>query len=147
MPVPPAIPAGEEPSTGALAYVGDAVYTLLVRSLVVSRGPAKQRELHARSVEAVRAAAQARSLERLEPYLTGDERAIVRRARNSRIGRGGGGTSAERHQATALEALFGYLYLGGRLSRLDRLFGILTSSDESIPGGEDSERHTPQAYA
>lgn len=141
----PAPPSGLDPdrlSPGALAYVGDAVYTLLVRSLVVAAGPAKQRDLHARCVTAVRAEAQARSLAALDRDLTAGEREIVRRARNARIGKGGGGTPAERHHATALEALFGYLYLAGSLARLGELFTVLAASQEGLAGGEGDERPT-----
>ncbi|OGS69471.1 MAG: hypothetical protein A2Y96_01785, partial [Firmicutes bacterium RBG_13_65_8] len=127
MPPPPRFDAGELPPA-ALAYVGDAVFTLLVRSLLVGRGPARQSELHAESVRAVRAAAQARALSQLEPHLTDEERGVARRARNAHVGRGGAGTQAERHFATGLEALFGYLYLSGRIERLTALFKTLASS-------------------
>jgi ribonuclease-3 family protein len=146
LPHPPPVDAGQL-SPAALAYVGDAIYTLLVRSLLVGRGPAKQSELHARSVAAVRAPAQARALDRLEAHLTDEERTIVRRARNAHVGRGGGGTGAERHYATGLEALFGYLYLSGRIERLMALFDIIASPAWGFPGGDDGERRAPKTHS
>ena len=143
LPHPPPADAGQI-SPAALAYVGDAVYTLLVRSLLVGRGPARQSELHVRSVAAVRAPAQARALDKLEAHLTGEERTIVRRARNAHVGRGGGGTGAERHFATGLEALFGYLYLSGRIERLLALFDVIASPAGGFPGGDDGDRRAPE---
>jgi hypothetical protein len=62
------------------------------------------------------------------------------------VGRGGGGTQAERHFATGLEALFGYLYLSGRIERLTALFETLASSAEGFPGGYDNERRAPKTH-
>lgn len=124
----------------ALAYVGDAVYSLFVREHVVRRGPAKGRHLHQATVCEVRAAAQARSLASLEDQLTEQERSIVRWARNAKASRGRGSTVAQRHQATAFEALLGYLHLTGQNQRLQAL---LTKVVNQVCGtGEDErERH------
>ncbi len=135
---------GELPSAGfdiaelsptALAYVGDAVFTLHVRTRLVTTGGSKSRlELHRLATEDVRAAAQARFLALLEDKLTGEEKSIVRWARNARIGKGGGGTPAERHHATAFEALLGFLYLNGRGDRLAELLGLVANPPPSTGG-------------
>ena len=124
-------------SSTALAYVGDAVYTLWVRTHLVRRGPASQRDLHRLTIGEVRAAAQARSLAVLEDVLTPEEQSIARWARNAKIGKGGGGTAAERHQATAFEALLGHLYLSGQEERLAAVLSAVTLP-ASLAGGTES---------
>ena len=112
-------------SPAALAYVGDAVYTLHVRTGLVAAGCRRQSEMHRLASEDVRAAAQARWLALIEDDLSPGERDVVRWARNARIGKGGGGTPAERHHATAFEALLGHLFLSGQLTRLQELLARL----------------------
>lgn len=127
----------------ALAYVGDAVYTLHVRAHLVCRGPAKQRELHRLASAEVRASAQARSLLELEDKLTAEEKSIVRWARNAKIGKGGGGTPAERHHATAFEALLGHLYLTGQSQRLEELLAAVAEHTASAGGNEFASDPAP----
>jgi ribonuclease-3 family protein len=129
-------PADISPVT--LAYIGDAVYTLHVRTRVACRGPAKQRDLHRLATDEVRAAAQARTLARLEDKLSDEERCVVRWARNAKIGRGGGGTVAERHLATGFEALLGHLYLTGQDARLEELLSAVI--DRADDQAHDHER-------
>lgn len=124
----------------ALAYVGDAVYSLFVREHVVRRGPAKGRHLHQATVCEVRAAAQARSLALLEDQLTQQELSVVRWARNAKASRGRGSTVAQRHQATAFEALLGYLYLTGQNQRLQALLAKV-AKQASRAGEAEHERH------
>lgn len=118
----------------ALAYVGDAVFTLAVRTRLVLGGGLSGREMHSLATGDVRAAAQARALAVLEDYLSREEKDIVRWARNARVGKGGGGTPAERHHATAFEALLGYLYLDGRTARLNELLALLANPAPSAGG-------------
>ena len=68
----------------------------------------------------LRAEAQSEAMERLLPHLTEEEEAAYKRGRNAHTAR----NSAEYHRATGLEALFGYLYLDGRLERIQELFAI-----------------------
>jgi ribonuclease-3 family protein len=102
-----------------LAYIGDAVYELLVRSRVVARGFARTGEIHSQSVRYVRADAQARALKAVEGMLTGEEAEIARRGRNAKSPHSPRGTrmTAYRH-STGLECLVGYLYLKGNPDRL-----------------------------
>lgn len=110
-----------------LAFVGDGVYELMVRERLVSLANRPNKEQHKLSVAQVRAEAQAAAVDRLMPHLTEQELAVYKRGRNAHTSRGGGGY----HKATGLEALFGYLYLSGDLSRVRELF-TLTLGDESV---------------
>ena len=108
-----------------MAYVGDTVHDLYVRSMLLSRGMAVGK-MHRQAVRMVSAGAQARMLERIEPELTQEEADIARRGRNSQAKH-----AAPRHadpadyaHATALEALWGYLYLSGQTQRLDELMKL-----------------------
>lgn len=109
-----------------LAYVGDAVYELLVRTYLVRQGPAKPEQLHREAMKYVRATAQARLVPALEEYLTPAERDILRRGRNARPGHlPRTAAPAEYHSSTALESLLGYLYLQGKGTRLEEIARLL----------------------
>ena len=106
-----------------LAHVGDAVYELLVRDRLTRDGALSVRDQHRRTIEYVTASAQAAALERIAPTLTEEERRTVRRGRNARVhGVPSGCTIAEYHAATALETLFGWLWLRGETARIAELF-------------------------
>ena len=116
-----------------MAYVGDTVHDLYVRSMLLSRGMTVGR-MHRQAVRMVSAGAQARMLERIEPELTQEEADIARRGRNSQAKH-----AAPRHadpadyaHATALEALWGYLYLSGQTQRLDELMKLALTRTEDI---------------
>lgn len=106
-----------------LAFVGDGVYELLVREHLVAQGNCPVRKLHSRKVELVRCQAQAKALESLWPVLSEKERDVALRGRNAHVGHAPKNAAvADYHGATALEALFGYLYLAERGERLRELF-------------------------
>lgn len=107
----------------ALAFLGDAVYGLLVRERLLRQGNSNARRLHAMSVDWVRCEAQARALQTILPLLTEEEQALAHRGRNAHVAHAPRNASVEDyHAATALEALFGALYLEGQLERLRALF-------------------------
>lgn len=110
-----------------LAFVGDGVYELMVRERLVSLANRPNKELHKLSVTQVRAEAQAAALDKLLPHLTEQELAVYKRGRNAHTSRTGDGY----HKATGLEALFGYLYLSGQLSRVRELF-LMTLEEETL---------------
>ena len=111
----------------ALAHVGDAVYELLVRSMLTLRGPAQVQDLHRSTVAFVRAEAQAKAAEKLLPLLSEEEAAVYRRGRNCRVhGIPPHANPGEYHAATGLEALFGWLYLLGKEERVRELFRMIT---------------------
>ena len=106
-----------------LAFVGDAVYTLLVRqSLALSSGY-KTGELNKRASEVVSARGQSERAERILPLLTEEEADIYRRGRNAKkLTRSKNATVAEYTRSTGLEAVVGYLYLTGQTNRIEELF-------------------------
>ena len=107
----------------ALAFAGDAVYELLVRDYVIAACGGRTAELHRRTVSFSNAAFQCAAAKRLLPLLTPEEEAAFRRGRNARLTHvPKNKTQAEYHLATALEALFGYLYIIKDFARLQALF-------------------------
>lgn len=126
---------GELPAL-VLAYVGDAVFELAVRSHLVGRGTVKVNRLHKEAVKYVNAMAQARVLRALEGRLTEEEAAVTRRGRNAKsphIPRSAG--IIEYRQSTALECLIGYLYLKGDTARLGEIIkAALEAAGEEVSG-------------
>ncbi len=97
-------------SAASLAYLGDAVYELYVRSYFLVP-PTRLATYHQKVVAQVRAEAQAAHLRQLEPYLTAQERSIVLRGRNRATGKPKRLSPEIYQQASSLETLIGYLYL------------------------------------
>ena len=117
-------------SSIGLAHMGDAVYELLVRAWLCARGKATGKGLHRATVALVCAPRQAALSQTILPLLTEEEQAVFRRGRNANVHSIPPHASrAQYQQATALEALFGYLYLLGRKDRINRLF-------DAMMGGE-----------
>lgn len=113
-------------STLGLAHLGDAVYELMVRSWLCVQGKATARGLHKAAVHYVAAPAQAQRAEKLLPRLTPEEQDVFRRGRNSSPHTVPQNASRGEYQAaTALEALFGWLYLRGENGRLNELFDVM----------------------
>ena len=109
-----------------LAHIGDAVYEVLVRSWLCARGKATGKGLHRATVELVCAPRQAELSGKILPLLTEEEQAVFRRGRNANVHTIPSHASrAQYAQATALEALFGWLYLKGRQERINYLFGLM----------------------
>ena len=117
-----------------LAHLGDGVYELMVRSWLCLHGKATNAGLHRAAVQYVSAPAQARLARAILPRLTGEEQAVYRRGRNSRTPAIPKRASVgEYHAATALEALFGWLYLQGRTDRLGELFdAMMEEADHAL---------------
>jgi len=116
-----------------MAYVGDTVHDLYVRSMLLSRGMTVGK-MHKQAVRMVSAGAQAKMLCAIEQELTEEEADIARRGRNSQAKH-----AAPRHadpadyaHATGLEALWGYLYLSGRSQRLDELIKLALARTEEL---------------
>ncbi len=109
-----------------LAHLGDAVYELMIRTLLVRSGRATAKGLHKAAVAHVSAPAQAKAAVKLLPYLSDGEMAVYKRGRNTRINSvPRNATLDEYHTSTAFEALFGYLYVKGETDRLNELFEII----------------------
>lgn len=102
-----------------LAYIGDAVYELAVRTLLISQGSVKVNRLHQEAVQYVNAAAQAKALRALEGKLNEREAAVARRGRNTKSAHVPRNADVlDYRQSTALECLIGYLYLKRDTERL-----------------------------
>jgi len=112
-----------------LAYVGDAVFELVVRSRLAAGG-AKVNRLHRGAISLVSAIAMAEYYRKLEPYLTEAEAEVMRRGRNvkSRHVRSAG--VGQYHMSTGFEALVGYLFLSKQEGRLDQLLSLLFEEED-----------------
>ena len=106
--------------TGTLAFIGDAVYELFVRRMLVEAGGHDPEKLHIEAVKYVRAESQAYAIKRLmEGFLSEEEIELVKKARNHKMpNRSRSAGMVEYKLATGLEALIGSLYLAGNESRL-----------------------------
>ncbi len=129
-------------TTPALAYLGDSVLEVCVRTyLVIERGLSTSAHLNSASLDFVRATAQSQAMGRMEPHLTEEEAAVYRRGRN--MGHGNvpkSASVAEYRRATGMETLFGYLHLTGQAERMDYLFrlgfGLIPDPHDTIQSGE-----------
>lgn len=117
-------------SSIGLAHMGDAVYELLVRTYLCAHGKATGKGLHRATVELVRAPRQAELSQKILPILTEEESAVFKRGRNANVHTiAHNATHAEYRQATALEALFGWLYLQNKHERINELFNIMMEEE------------------
>jgi len=105
------------------AYIGDAVFELFIRKLVIQKTP-KQQQMHSLSTKFVCACAQADILEKIMPYLLDDELEIQRRGRNLKITINKRNNPKIHSLATSFETVIGYLYLNKK-DRLEEIFDII----------------------
>lgn len=102
-----------------LAYIGDGIFDLVIRSIVVGRGNTRANELHHRTSHIVKAHTQAEMAEKLLPVLTETENDIYRRGRNAKSPTmAKNATMSDYRKATGFEALMGYLYLTDQFERI-----------------------------
>ena len=119
-----------EISSIGLAHMGDAVFELLVRAWLCAHGGATGRGMHRAAVSLVCAESQAEKAEKILPLLTEEERAVFRRGRNAQVHTVPHHASrAQYGEATALEALLGWLYLQGKTERINQLFCIMMEEE------------------
>ena len=116
-----------------MAYVGDTVHDLYVRSMLLSKGMSVGK-MHRQAVRMVSAGAQAKMLAAIEPQLSEAEADVARRGRNSQAKHAApkNADPADYAHATALEALWGYLYLSGQTQRLDELIKLALERTEDV---------------
>lgn len=118
------VEAGEY-SPLALAYIGDAVYELAIRTLVMNRGNMQVNKMHKKTANLVKADAQAHFYLLLEEELTDAEKAAYRRGRNAKsFTMPKHATMKDYRMATGFEALMGYLYLSGKTERMVDLVAL-----------------------
>ena len=131
----------KEMSPLALAFVGDAVLELLVRSRLVGTTRLQPGRLHSVATQYVSAKAQFRELTALEPLLTEQEAAVLRRGKNaSKATVAKHATAQEYRASTGLECLLGWLYLQGQIERVTELFEVLW-----LAGGPEANPAKEQA--
>ena len=110
-------------SSVGLAHIGDAVFEILARTWLCAHGKATGKGLHQAAIRLVCAESQARRAERILPLLTEEEAAVFRRGRNAQVHTVPNHASrAQYGEATALEALLGWLYLSAQRDRVNQLF-------------------------
>ena len=120
-------------SSIGLAHMGDAVFEILARGWLCAHGKATGKGLHQAAIRLVCAEAQAAGAERILPLLTEEEQAVFRRGRNAHVHTIPPHASrAQYAEATALEALFGWLYLQGQRERINALFCAIMEESGSI---------------
>lgn len=115
-----------------LAYIGDTVYDLYVRTGKIKTRSAGVGALHKEVSGIVNAGAQAKAADKIMDMLSEQERDVFRRGRNAKVATTPKNMSvADYHKATGLEAVIGYLYLSGEKERIDELFrNILGENNE-----------------
>lgn len=113
-----------------LAYLGDVVFDLIIRTIVAERGGAKVNALHLRTSNIVKAGTQAKLAEAVWPHLTEEEQTVYRRGRNQNSATmAKHATVADYRKATGFEALLGYLYLA---DDWDRIFFLVKKGLEEL---------------
>lgn len=116
-----------------LAYMGDGVFDLIIRSVVVGKGNTKASQLHLRTSQIVKAHSQAVLIETLVPYLTEEEMDVYRRGRNAKSPTMAKNASmSDYRKATGLEALIGYLYVTDQFERAVELVRLGLSKTDRI---------------
>ncbi len=115
----------------SLAFIGDAIYELMIRNMLTDTEEHTVNDLHTQCVQYVNAAFQAEAIDRLLPLLTEEEITFYKRGRNAKSAHvPKNKTQAQYHKATGFESLFGYLFLKGDSERLSQLFSITVNKDD-----------------
>lgn len=108
-----------------LAYIGDGIYELYIRTILVEQGNRQANKLHKHASRLVKAQAQSKMIETLEPLFTPEEEAVYKRGRNAKsYTTAKNATTGEYRRATGFEAVMGYLYLTGQHFRMIDLIKI-----------------------
>ena len=108
-----------------LAYIGDAIYDLYIRTIIVKKGNTQPSKLHKRASALVKAETQAEMVNVLETYFTPEEEAVFKRGRNAKsYTTAKNATTGEYRRATGFEAVIGYLYLTKQYNRIIDLIKI-----------------------
>ena len=112
-----------------LAYIGDAVYEIVIRTIIVEKGNAPVNKLHHKASSLVKAVAQKAAMEKILPLLTEEEEAVYKRGRNAKSYTSAKNASVIDYRiATGFEALMGFLYLMGRNERMLELVKIAVNN-------------------
>ena len=121
-----------------LAYIGDAIYELVIRTILVEKGNTQVNKLNQRANRLVKASALSEMIEKLKPHLTEEEMAVFKRGRNAKsYTMAKNATMSDYRRATGFEALMGYLYLTEQWERMLEL--IKLGMTEETKGETDGE--------
>ena len=108
-----------------LAFIGDGIYDLIIRTMIVGRGNTKASQLHQHTSHLVKAHSQSVMIEYMLPHMTEEEEAVYKRGRNAKSPTmAKNATMADYRRATGFEALKGYLYLSDQFERIMELVQI-----------------------
>ena len=114
-----------------LAYIGDTVYDLFVRTYLIHSYDISVHQLHIKSISFVKAASQSETLRNIDELLTEDEKSIVKRGRNAKSGTIPKNADVTEYRwATGFESLLGFLYLTGQEERLYQILGYVLDARE-----------------
>lgn len=114
-----------------LAYIGDSVYELLVRTYLITKG-ISVKDLHKATTNYVKAKAQADFIHKLEEYLTEEEKILVKKGRNAKSNTSPKNTDIIDYKyATGFECVFGYLYLMNQDKRIEELFQMIIKTEDN----------------
>ena len=117
-----------------LAFVGDTIYDLFVRSDVLDKHDESVQKLHKHAVARVNAGAQAKAFDLIEPLLTEEEHDVARRASNAHSRPPKNQNPGDYSRATAQEAQSGYLYQIGQTDRLHALLDVIRKEEDKQDG-------------
>lgn len=120
-----------------LAYIGDSIYDLVIKSLVVNRGNKQVNKLHQETSSLVQASTQSRMMRTMQEHLTEEEHVIYKRGRNAKsVSPAKNQSITDYRRATGFEALLGYLYLK---KEWKRMLDLIKIGLHSIEEGVDNE--------
>lgn len=120
-----------------LAYIGDSIYDLVIKSLVVNRGNKQVNKLHQETSSLVQASTQSRMMRTMQEHLTEEEHMIYKRGRNAKsVSPAKNQSITDYRRATGFEALLGYLYLK---KEWKRMLDLIKIGLDSIEEGVDNE--------
>ena len=131
----------KECSPLVLAYIGDRVFDLIIKTMAAGRGNRPVHKLHEETSRYVQASAQSFMMRSMQEHLTEEEHAIYRRGRNSRtVSPAKNQSITDYRRATGFEALIGYLYLRREYERLTELVALGLESMENNEGSKDADK-------
>ena len=120
-----------------LAYIGDSIYDLVIKTLVISRGNRPVNQLHKMTSSLVQASAQSRMMRTLQGLLTEEEHAVYKRGRNAKsVSPAKNQSVTDYRRATGFEALMGYLYLE---KEWERMLTLIRTGLDSLEAGDTGE--------
>lgn len=109
----------------ALAYIGDSIYDLIIRTLIMNNGSKAVGKMHKEASGFVNANTQGQMYHAVTPFLTEDEMSVMKRGRNANSGRKPKNANMSNYKhATGFEALLGHLYITGKVDRVVELIKI-----------------------